>query len=552
MNCLPRLFCAPLALVALLVLPLAAAVAQDLKPVAVVSFASVKENLADISYLTRIAGMEDTGTTAMLFGNALTAGIDKGRPGGLYIVPQAGDFHAVAFLPIADLKLLLQVHKEQVGEPKDVGEGILEIGTDRTAYVKEQNGWAFVAETKDHLSTLPADPMALLGDMPKGYNVAGRLLIQNIPEELRKMAIDEMKLGIERFLDSPAAQRGDLDREQVEQLMQTYVVQIETFMNEAEELTIGLGIDAEEKKTFLDVSISAREGTDLAAQMAMQQDVKSAYAGFRLPEASVVLNVATAVSEADASQAKGMLKAALAEAQKKIDDDPNLPEAKKEEAKSIIAQLFDVFEKTLSSGKLDGGAALVLLPKSLSFVAGGYVADGQMMEKALRDLVEMGKNEPNFPKVEFNAGQHGGVQLHRLTAPIPAHETDTRELLGDELEIVIGTGKESVYVSLGKDCESLLKKVIDGNSAAASKSVPPLELTVSMLPILKFYGSVDENPLIPALVEQLEDTGNDKLIIQSTAGPRSSRMRIEVQEGLIRTVGDVVKMFSAQFAELQQ
>ncbi|HEX5106331.1 MAG TPA: hypothetical protein VFV87_21070, partial [Pirellulaceae bacterium] len=167
----------PTVALALAVAPPTAAIAQTVKPVAVVSLASVEENLADVAYITRIAGQEDVGKTAMLFGNALTAGIDKSRPGGMYVVPQAGDFHAVAFVPVSNLKLLLEVHKEQVGEPEDVGGNILKIGMDRTAYVKEVGGWAFVAESKEHLSNLPQDPAALLGDLPKTYNVAGRVLL---------------------------------------------------------------------------------------------------------------------------------------------------------------------------------------------------------------------------------------------------------------------------------------------------------------------------------------------------------------------------------------
>src|SRR5829696_500305 len=137
----------PVAALALLAAPVAPARAQALKPVAVVSIASIKENLTDISYLARIAGMEDAGKTAMFVGNAFTSGIDKTKPIGLYVVPQAGDFHGVAFVPVSDLKVLLEVNKESIGTPKDVGNGILEIGAQgRTAFIKEQAGWAFVTE----------------------------------------------------------------------------------------------------------------------------------------------------------------------------------------------------------------------------------------------------------------------------------------------------------------------------------------------------------------------------------------------------------------------
>src|SRR5262245_48193721 len=55
-----------------------------LKPVAVVSLASIKETLNDIGYVTRLAGMADQGDTARFFASAMTSGIDKERPIGLY------------------------------------------------------------------------------------------------------------------------------------------------------------------------------------------------------------------------------------------------------------------------------------------------------------------------------------------------------------------------------------------------------------------------------------------------------------------------------------
>lgn len=541
MNRLWKLALLPLVALALVAAPVVA-LAQNVKPVAVVSIASVEENLADIGYITRVAGMEDTGKTAMLFGNALTAGIDKTRPAGLYVVPAAGDFHAVAFIPVSNLKLLLEVHKEQVGEPEDVGGSILKIGTDRTAYIKEVGGWAFVAENKEHLATLPQDPAALLGDLPKTYNVAGRVLIQNIPEELRTMAIDEIKLGVGRFFDAQAAQQPGIDREQTEKVVNSNIAQLEKFIKEAEEITLGLGIDSAGKKTFLDVVITVREGTDLAKQIAAQSGVKTQFAGFLLPEASVTLNVASVMAKEDLAQVQEGMKTLREQAAKKIDDNPNLPPEKREAAKKVVGQLIDVLEKTLAAGKLDGGAALVLLPKSISFVAGGQVADGQALEKALKDLAELYKDDPEFPAVMFNAGEHAGVQLHTFTAPIPATEAETRELLGDKLEVVIGTGKNSFFVSVGKDAESLLKKVIDLSATEAGKALPPVQFNVALLPILKFYSSVDAgNPIVAGMIATLEQEGNDKFTIVNTLGPRTSTIRFEIQEGLVRVLGEPLK-----------
>ena len=173
MKLLCKLSLALAVALALVAAPRAAAVAQTLKPVAVVSIASVQENLADVAYVTRAAGMPDYGDTARFLVSAMASGIDKGRPIGMYFLPKEREFHAVAFVPLDKdgLNTILKVHKDQLGDPKDVGDGIVEVGRGRTVFIKEQGGWGFVAEQKEFLAALPQDPAAVLGDLPQKYNV---------------------------------------------------------------------------------------------------------------------------------------------------------------------------------------------------------------------------------------------------------------------------------------------------------------------------------------------------------------------------------------------
>jgi len=514
--------------------------AQDLKPVAVVAIASVDENLADVGYITATAGMEDAGKTARLFGSALTAGLDKKRPSGMYVLPKDGDFHAIAFIPVSNLKQLLELHKEYIGEPRDVGDGILEIGTDRTAFVKEQSGWAFIAESSDHLTDLPKDPSVLLGDLAKKYNVAGKLMVQNVPAELRQTAIDEIKVGVERALEG---QGGNVDREALEKSSRDMMKQIEQVFNEADEVTIGIGIDAAAKKTYMDVNVTAKPGTELAKQMAMNAEAKSDFAGVLLPEAAVTFNMAAKLSESDIAQLGATFATLKSQLTSQIDDDPNLTAEQRGVAKEVLVKWLEVIEQTAKTGKFDVGGALVLEPQSLNFVMGAFVADGPAFEKAIKQVLELAKNEPNVPKVQFNAGKLGNLNLHKTAIPIPADEAEARQILGEKLDVVLGIGPQSVYLAAGKGAEALLKKVIDG-SGTGGKSVPPAQFNISLLPILKFSASMDpNNQILPALVASLEKSGNDKMIITSTGSANGSQMRIEIQEGIIRMGGEAARQF---------
>jgi hypothetical protein len=537
---------------ALLVLPLAAAVAQNslglaAKPVAIISIAPIRENLNDLAYVTRMAGMEDQGELLRLTLGAAVSGIDKDRPIGLYFVPKDDEFQGVAFIPLAPdgLKTILKMYKERLGEPKDVGGGILQVGMGQMAFLKEvtapnQQTWLFAAADKEHLTNLPQDPAGVLGDLPKTYNVAGKIIVPNIPEKLRRMAIDEVKLGVERYIESQAGRNAEVNRDEIRAQAKNQVAQIERLINESEELLIGIGIDEPGKRIVEDIRFVAKEGSSLAKTMAMQTDLKTNFAGFTQPEASVSVNVAGKMGPDDIVQAGATLQAIRGHLSKHIDDSPDIPGDKREQIKALLVPLFDVLTKTISTGRMDGGLTVVLMPKSLSFAAGGICADGATVEKILKSVADLGKDINNFPKLQLNAGTIGDMKLNRLTAPIPPN-SPARDVLGDTLEIIVGISPGSVIVAGGKQAEALLRKVLDSSAQNRDKAVLPVQVNVAVLPIAKFVKSLDENPNVNSVITSLEQSGNDHVTVTSTPAPRSSTTRIEIQEGVIKAVGAAAK-----------
>jgi hypothetical protein len=55
--------------------------------------------------------------------------------------------------------------------------------------------------------------------------------------------------------------------------------------------------------------------------------------------------------------------------------------------------------------------------------------------------------------------------------------------------------------------------------------------------------------MVADLVASLEATGNDKLLVTTEAGPRNSTTRIEVQEGIIRLIGNAARAFGGGFEQ---
>lgn len=503
------------------------------KPAMVISLAGVKENLDDIAYLTRAADVPDAGKTAVLFGGAFTQGIDKTRPVAIVITPDAGDFQSVACIPVADLEKVMETLKGQGLEPTEVEGGIKEFG-DGKFFVKSVGGWAYVAQQKGWLGTMPADPAALLGDLPKKYNAAVSINVRNIPEEHRKWAVEQIKSGFEQGQARIKADTPE-EREAQEKVARSAVQGVIDLVEQAETLQLGLAIDPTDKKTYLDVSLTVIEGSKLAQELAAQSAAKSAFGGFLQPDGAVQFHVAAKLAPSDVAQIQSLLKGARTKALQEIDDNPKFDAAQRTAVKDVTSSFLDIVGKSVESGLLNGGA-LVKVGDKVDFAAGGFIADGAQMEAAFRKLVDAGKSDPDFPSVKLNAGEHAGVKYHRLTAPTPG---DAKVFFGDKMDILVGIGGKSAYIAGGPNCETLLKKVIDQSASGASTvEGQPMHLALSIGSILKMVNLKEQDALITDMVDTLAKTaGNDHVRIHSKLIPRGSVTRLEVDEGVLKLIG---------------
>ena len=550
MKHLMKSFLVVAATAAVLALPARRAAAQNtidgLKPVAVVSVAQFDELTADVSYLMQAAKLQPFAQQMfMAMATEFTKGVDTKRPGGAYVTLANNEPTVVAFIPVTDLDMVLSSLEQQIGEPRDVGDGILEINSDKekSAYVKSQGGWAFLAQDPDHLTGLPPDPAAVLGQLPQTYDVAVQLNVQNIPQELRQMAISEMKTAFERGLAENADD--DEDAELARKLSANSMNQFVTMIEEAEQVVIGWAVDAGAKNTFIDFRVTAVEGSDFAAQMELLKDSPSNFSGFDVPGAAFAANFASTMPQRDIDQALATLEMVKTKALAAIDEDDDLPSDEARAAvKDVLAQFFDVATSTIETGKADGGAALMLEQDRLNFAAGLFVADGKALDAAFRKLVELAQHQPDFPSVSFDAAEHGGVAFH--TMKVPVKEEDAQKVLGEELDVVLGTGAQSAYFAFGEGSIDLLKQVIDKSTSEADRTIPPLQLKLALTPIVEFASYVDENPTALMLSQALKEAGGkDRILVSAKSIARGVNYRLEVEEGVIQALGKLGQMAGA-------
>ncbi|MCA9269278.1 MAG: hypothetical protein KDA41_12440, partial [Planctomycetales bacterium] len=247
------------------------AYAQKAKPVLVVSVSGVKNLFDDVEYLAGAAGASEYANLMKLMAGPYTAGIDKTKPWGAVVKSDGDEFMPVVFVPVKKLQDVFDALEPQIGKPTDAGDGVWEITDPAPVFVKEHEGFAFLANEAKYLKKLPKDPIALLDGLDKQYDIAARAYLSNVSQEHKDWAIDQMKDQNRRALERQKRDKGEDDPEYqlAVRLSETQIQRLSDLINDGETVTVGWSTDGMAKKTFFEFSMSAAEGTPTAKRIAL-------------------------------------------------------------------------------------------------------------------------------------------------------------------------------------------------------------------------------------------------------------------------------------------
>lgn len=520
-------------------------------PFAVISIAPLDKMFGDIEYVTTAMGKGEVGAMGRIMASPYIRGVDTQKAWGAWIASDAAAPQGVSgalFLPVTNLKEF-EDSIRSAGAPagEDLGDGLKRYafpGGGTSIFVKSVGSYVFVANDSRNLSLLPKDPAALLGDLPKNFNIAVQVRMKNVPPDQLAFVKEQLvQLLAKNSSNSPLDEL--VDEETAKRLQQMQSEQFVQFLDETEELTIGLAIDSAAKKVHIDTLVTAKEGTDFSKQVAAVGAVKSAFLGFLGADRALTFNFASPFSSKDIERTQLMLKVARAGVDKSINEDSQLPsDEARNAAKKLADKFFAVFNDTVASGKIDGGATVLLEGKTANIVAGVGVSDGAKLAEALKDLAAFAKEDPNFPKIAFDSEKYKDVSFHTAKLPAPDDE-GARKIFGDEIELVIGTGAKSAWVCIGHGAAGQLKKLIDQCAAGNSRETPN-QFNIFAGPILKFAGAVEEgNPVLKSLAEKADSyKGSDMITVRTTVNGRTTKSEFSIHEGIFKIGGEVINSVS--------
>lgn len=517
----------------------------EMKPVVTVALSGYDQILGDLRFISpQSATTLEESVKSFTDGRGLE-GLDKARPWGFLVRTDGQQFFMHAFVPVSDLKKLLASLEPAIGKPEELGGGVYEFETeDRVLYLKQAGDWAYLSMDRDALNNVPEKPLEALGGLQKDYDLGVRVTVKNVPPIFRQMMLAPLEMagqqGLEKREDETDEQH-ELRTKVFRQSMQ----QLGTMLDELDTLVLGLKIDEKARIGALEYAMTAIEGTNLSKQMKQAEELKTGYSGFFMPDAALTLVTVAEIGEAEIEQAKTSLATAKVNALKELEEQ-KLSDEERELAKKLVSELMDVFQKTVEGGKLDVAAAAKVSPESLTAAAGGRVVEPERIEEALKAMAkQLAEDDPKHADaIKLNAEEFQGVRFHTVAVPLEELEEaePLKKLVGDSLNIVFGVGKESLYLAAGRDAADTLKQAIEKSKAEPAKAVPPMQLKLSLLPIVKTVGSVAEDEQVQSVAEMLTQMlagadAKDGITVTATTIPNGAKTRVELEEGVLKLLG---------------
>jgi len=517
--------------------------AGEAKPVAVVAFAGYDELMKDLNFIGELGDQKGASDMIDQFVQMFTqgkglAGFDKSKPIGAIIQTDGQMPSGAICLPVSDVNALLDVAKGFGVTVTDMGDGVSQIKTPQGAgaFMKTTGNWAMLSMSPTMFEGLPEDPGATFTSLTKDYDVAVKLLMKNLPEAYRQQAIDAMSQGGQARLPKES----DEEYAERQKGFEAQLAQLKEFINDLENVTVGIKVDNDKQNAVLDFAYTALPGTKLAKEIAANSKVTTNFAGFAKPEAAMNVQFASATNGADVSQIHQMIDTARAKGNAAIDKTSKIEDDSKAKAKESLEDFLAAFQKTLEGGVTDGGASLELGDNSMSLVAGAYVADSQKVLDGIKKYAEVEATE--LPKVDLDAETVGDVKFHNITYKIPADNEKAKKLLTENGEMIVGVGKNAVYFAMGADPVAAVKAAIEASAKSPKKAIIPFEMTLGLTQVLGFAKSVadeDKKPLIENLSDAVSSaaTDSDKVRLVSESIDNGIRWRLELQNGVLQAIG---------------
>lgn len=519
-----------------LALPIARA-QQPQRPVAIISISPLDRFLQDTSYLLKACNVPEVGGLVGIMANQYTQGIDRTRPLGVSVTLDGQMPIATVFLPLKSREDFFGALAGMGIEPDDLGNGLFEIDANgQKLFAKDSDGWLFIAQTEEALANVPADPAKLLESLPQQYNLAVKLDIQALPPDMKQMAIEQMRIGLERGMAEQQRGMSAEDQAKAKQLSEANIKQLEQMINDTDKVIVGWNTESSKQQVNIDVAAQFVSGSKLANQMAELKNLTSKFTKLVAPGAAAQVRFTSKITEEDKASQIMNLRNSMSQLEQQFS------EADRAVAKEILQGLSKIIEQTIQEGIFDGAGGVSLADDTFRAIVGGAVADGHALEAELKKIAVAVKDEKDAPQFKFDYDDYKGMKLHSVQFPLNSDDRVVQKIFGDSLMVHVATGEKAYIISVDPAGDATLKQAIDRIGSSQGEKVTPLDGSIEVAQILQFAQAIAPNPMIENALKTVKQyAGKDKIQVAGRVIERGALYRLTVEEGVLRAGGAVAK-----------
>lgn len=491
-------------------------------PAVVISVKGFDELLADVDYLGNVVNHPEFGSLPPALINQLTQGqglkgLDGSKPLGAYITlsPQGQPQDIVVFVPVKDQKEFAATLEMLAPNPEKMGE------LTKYQFPSSPNPIIAKAGAKHFFFAPAAEMLKETADPAKLVSVPADISIEvdltQIPEGLKEMILSQAEAS-QQIAPVPEGQEAGA---------KLVLAGFRRVLTDGSRLTLSLDINSKAKATVLDLAFSAKSGTPLAQATANYAKSQSPFTGLVTKQTVGSLLLSTPLSADVEAAFKQIVDQGEKEGLAKLPTDP----AEKEIATSVLKRSIDVIRSTIQRGRMDHSVVVNAIDGKLQIISASKLAKGDQVGKIIEDIV---KAKPEAgAKIKMNVATVGKAKVHAVTMP---PDEDAQKYFGTGPAHLAFTDDSAIFV-LGGDSLATLKAALEKPAASSGAARPPISLRVGLSKVLALAN--DFNPTnIPPAVFELSKTalegGFDQVGLEVSSQPQGVKIRLEVQEGVLR------------------
>lgn len=504
----------------------AAAERQILAVAACDSYGDLKKQIAWLGNQINNPGLAGMVESVLLLGTQGKglAGLDVKRPLGVVLTTAGDDLSAHAFVPVKDVDKLLDSLQSITG-PVDRSDDSrrITLPSGERLVVVEKNGWAILSLEGGDAGI--ADPAAIFAPLVADFSLGIEAFPSLLPKSLQK----QLQTLLQQGAAAAAANGQSLDDDSLQAAV--------AGLSQTESLTLGLAIDSEKNRVFLENRVMAVAGSQAAAAIAAAGNgvltvATPAAADGKQP--ALYLHAVQPLTKESQTQALQVFDQALDQARDQV-----LANAR---ADALVQTLALVCREILAGMLASGGIDAVLAVDTSetteenplpALFAGTRVKEGTAIEKQLKQLLADKKNLPAGVSVAFDTDTVATARLHAVRLDLSA--SPVAEKLGDSLEITLAIAPEYVFVLAGGDPKKRLAELLKTNGRKNATAKPVATVQLAMDRLLDYAAQLGAGPQA-TLAAEAARVGTEGSLVQLLIRPieRGLATRLSVDAGVLR------------------